>query len=445
MPIEDARRNIPSIDQLSQWLPDSFLGVKLPLKIKNTLIKEAIEAFRKSENLTSVSKEEVLKFVEKFFAQFFSGGVRRVINATGILLHTNLGRAPLGAKLINAIAPDIEGYCNIELDLETGERGNRTAFVERILRLMTGAEAACVVNNNAAAVYLMLFSLARSKEVLISRGELVQIGGGFRMPDIMEAAGVVLREVGTTNITHPVDYEKAASDQSTMLLKVHHSNFEMTGHAETPSLKELRRVSDQKKLTLAFDMGHGLLVKNSRFHELSVEEALREGVDIISISTDKLLGGLQGGVLLGKKYLLDKIQKSPLYRAFRVHKLEVLLLEKLLMGKLLGEKNTTEELLERSNEEIKEMAKSVVSSLPSHLKATLVKGHSPVGGGVAPGFEKETTLIQLAPENPESLLKKLRLGNPPIICRMENKKLFLDLGTLLPGEEALLTKVLNTF
>ncbi|MGH9357459.1 MAG: L-seryl-tRNA(Sec) selenium transferase [Terriglobia bacterium] len=366
-----------------------------------------------------------------------------VINATGVILHTNLGRAPLPRAAVDRIIETATQYSNLEYDLESGTRGKRDVHTEKLFGQLTGAEAALVVNNNAAAVFLALNSLADGAEVIVSRGELVEIGGSFRIPDICAKSGAVLREVGTTNRTRLQDYAAAITDRTRLILRVHPSNFRMTGFTERPPLHELAGLADDRKLILMEDLGSGCLVNLAAFglcEEAPAAESLKAGAHVITFSGDKLLGGPQAGILLGRRDLLATIRKNPLFRALRVDKLTIAALEA-TMALYVREDYAAipaQRMIRASAGEIAAGAARLAERLAAFagFKVALVDGESVAGGGSTPGQVIPTRLIAVShgSHSAQELAEALRRHRPPIIARVEDDRLLLDLRTVL-GEE----------
>lgn len=359
---------------------------------------------------------------------------RRILNGTGILLHTNLGRACLSEKAANAVYEASKSYCNLEFDLDTGKRGSRYSHVEGILCRLTGAESALVVNNNAAAVLLILSALTKGGQVVVSRGELVEIGGSFRIPEIMEACGAQLKEVGATNKTHLRDYERAIREQTKALMKVHTSNYRIIGFSETPNLPDLVELGHQYNLPVIEDLGSGCLLDLNRFgihDEPSVQDSLKAGVDVVSFSGDKLLGGPQAGIILGKKKYLDILKKHPLNRAMRVDKMTLAALEATLQS---YEKNCEEipviSMLAATEEALQEKAEKLAAMLHSTgIDAEILPTEGRVGGGSVPNHALPSYAVAFG--NDVSILEeKLRTGLHPIIGRIHEGKYLLDVRTL---------------
>ncbi|HHY39910.1 MAG TPA: L-seryl-tRNA(Sec) selenium transferase [Syntrophaceticus sp.] len=393
--------------------------------------------------------------VRELVTKRMRSSLRPVINATGVVLHTNLGRAPLSDAACEAVLKVARGYCNLEIDLDTGNRGERYSHVEELLCRLTGAEAALVVNNNAGAVLLALHSLAQGKEVIVSRGELVEIGGSFRVPEIMAQSGAILREVGTTNRTHPRDYERAISPETALILKVHPSNFRVVGFTREVERQELVAIGQKYQLPVMEDLGSGVLVDLQRFgldKEPPVQETLQAGVDLVTISGDKLLGGPQAGIVLGRKELLQLMKGNPLLRALRVDKMTLAALEATLRAYLENNAEKTipvlrmlslkkEELYRRASE-LKEM---LCKALSKDCTIELKEGVSRTGGGALPVTDLPTTLVALSHPgiSPSTIAERLRQGDPPVVVRLQDDEVLIDPRTLFPGDEKLLIEALE--
>ena len=375
----------------------------------------------------------------------FAPSLRGVINATGVIVHTNLGRAPLAASAA-AHAADLAGsYGNLEFDLARGGRGVRSTHAEEVLRLVTGAPAAVVVNNNAAAVMLLLAALADGREVIVSRGELVEIGGGFRVPDVMRQSGAVVREVGTTNKTRVADYAAALNDRTGLILRVHPSNFRIEGFAERPTIEELVALGRRFDVPIAEDLGSGLLAPTTvpaLRDEPTVRGSVSAGVDVCCFSGDKLLGGPQAGVLVGTTAALEPIRRHPLMRTLRVDKLTYAALEATLLEHARGRARQTVpvvRMIHADADAIGARASALARRLAEHpsIRATVVDGMSTVGGGSAPGSALPTRLIRLTPKSGSAaqLEQKLRGLTPPVVARVEQDAVLLDLRTVLPEQD----------
>ena len=392
-------------------------------------------------------------------ADTFRPSLATVINATGVIIHTNLGRAPLAAPAIDRVAEVARGYASLEYDLSRGTRGRRDVHAESLICRLTGGEAAVVVNNNAAATLLVLAALAAGREVIVSRGELVEIGGGFRVPDVMAQSGAILREVGTTNKTRAADYASAVSDRTALILRVHPSNFRIEGFTERPALADLVAVGKKCNVPVAEDLGSGNLesprlgvrpllgvVQGS---DPSVNETVGAGVDVCCFSGDKLLGGPQAGIIVGRAALIDRIRKHPLMRALRVDKMTYAALEATLTEYAAGRAQTTvpvQRMLAMTADEIRTRADAVAAAIRGNRgwRADVLPGISAIGGGSAPGVELPTWLVSIARDGLTSgaLEAHLRGLTPPIIARIEHDMLLLDLRTVLPDQDALLAALI---
>ncbi len=384
-----------------------------------------------------------------------ASGVRRVINATGVILHTNLGRAPLSDSAGRAVVEEAAGYCNLEYDLTTGTRGRRGARADQLMADLSGAEAALIVNNCAAAALLVLTTFGREAEAIISRGELVEIGGDFRVPDVMAQSGTRMIEVGTTNRTRLSDYAKAISDKTRLLMRVHTSNYRIVGFTKTPTTRELAGLAHENRLMLYEDAGSGALIDLTQFGvtgEPIIHDSIKDGADIVSFSGDKLLGGPQAGFLVGQSKIIERMRSHPLYRALRADKLRLAAIEVTLQAYARGVAVTeipTHRALAFSGDELKSRAEKFIQRMsrqkPSQtFQLELVAGSSAVGGGAAPTSSLPTTLISLAHRNrtANEIEAELRRSTPPVISRIENDRVVLDLRTVSESEEAELERVL---
>ena len=364
---------------------------------------------------------------------------RSVINATGVIIHTNLGRAPLSAEAIAAMTAAAAGYSDLEYDLDRGERGQRMAAVEDLLKRVTGAEAAFVVNNNAGAVLLALSALASGKGALISRGQLVEIGGGFRVPDVMEQSGAKLIEVGTTNRTHRRDYEMAlVTKDVAAIVRAHSSNFRTIGFTTEVPCAELVELANWKNIPLIDDLGSGALLDTAQYglaHEPMVQESVAAGAHVICFSGDKLLGGPQAGIIVGKAQYVEPLKKHPLARALRIDKLDLAALSATLVHYLKGEatqKIPVWRMISLPLSEIEQQAQAFAQQLQAAgFTAEVIDGQSTVGGGSLPGETLPTKLVALTVNNPDDFLARLRRGDPPVVARIENDRVVFDLRTVM--------------
>jgi L-seryl-tRNA(Ser) seleniumtransferase len=409
--------------------------------------------------------------VERQLRQSLGYSLLPLVNATGVILHTNLGRAPLAVAALDHVRATASAYSNLEFDLATGERGKRDMHVDRLFRKLLSddlldarsspaistAISTVVVNNNAAAVLLALNSLAEGGEVIVSRGELVEIGGSFRIPDVMSKSSAMLREVGTTNRTRIADYESAINDRTRLLLRVHRSNFEITGFTEQPGLDELVALARRRNLPLMEDLGSGALVDLRSVGingEPGVLDSLRAGVDIVTYSGDKLLGGPQAGLISGRADLVARMRSNSLFRALRVDKLTYAALEATLLAYVKRDHDAVPVLrmMRLSKGEIARRAEKIVSTVESAqvksaaLKLELLDGESVIGGGAAPSAVLPTRLIALTHSDlsADELSTRLRASTPPIIARVEEGRVLIDLRTVFPEQDEVLVEVLNS-
>lgn len=380
--------------------------------------------------------------------------LRRAINATGVVLHTNLGRSPLAGPAVDAVASVAAGYSNLELDLATGERGSRYSHVEEILCRLTGSESAMAVNNNAGAVLLVLSAIARGREVVVSRGELVEIGGAFRVPEVMEQSGAILREVGTTNKTRLSDYERAVDENTAALMKVHTSNYRIVGFSESVPLADLVELGRERGLPVIEDLGSGVLVDLARYglasEEPRVQDSVAAGAGLVTFSGDKLLGGPQAGIIVGKKALLDRVKKHPLARALRIDKLTLAALEATLKLYLDPDKAliwipTLRMLTAPASEcavRSRHLAADLASALGDRARVEVTEGFSQAGGGSLPGVDLPTTLVALSPSGKSAAQVEAALrGAPmPVLARIQKDQILLDPRTIGEGEEDLVVE-----
>jgi L-seryl-tRNA(Ser) seleniumtransferase len=464
-------RSIPSVDELiaSPRLSELSAQVGRPLIV--AAARAVLAAFRSriaEHPEDTTAKLEPGELASQLIGEIIvdvedalKPSLRPVINATGVVLHTNLGRAPLGAKFFEHIRSVATQYSNLEYDLESGARGSRDVHTSRLLQRLTAAESAVVVNNNAAAVFLVLAALARGGEVIVSRGELIEIGDGFRIPDIMAESGASLREVGTTNRTRLSDYEKAINERTRLLLRVHRSNFQIAGFTSQPSLEELVKLGKKTSLPVYEDLGSGCLVNlsSSGVAEPVVRESVVAGVSVISFSGDKLLGGPQAGIIVGDKELIARIRRHPMFRALRVDKLTIAALEATLLAYLRGEGASGHDsvpaiqMIRASAAEIGARAESLLKLLRAALpdcaaNFEIREAESVIGGGSTPGQLLPTRVIAIKSKQVSSaeLEEKLRggaSGGIPIIARVEDGRLILDLRTVFPEQESVLVESLR--
>lgn len=444
-------RGIPSVDEVLRTEVGMQIERERGRDTALRMARETISELRETdfdgsrENISRAIEAELLRKLEAKARK----GLQRAINATGVIIHTNLGRSPLSENAVRAIL-NAAGYCNVELDLETGERGRRGLSAETLLAEIAAAEDGLIVNNCAAAALLTLSGLAAGGEVIVSRGELVEIGGDFRIPDVLERSGSRLREVGTTNRTKLADYERAISGDTKAVLRVHPSNYRITGFTEKPALTDLVRFAHKNDLILIEDAGSGALMDLSAFgliDEPVIRDSIEAGVDIVTFSGDKLVGGVQAGMIVGRKSLIREIRGNPLYRAVRADKLIYAAVEATLRSFARDsalEEIPTLRMLSISPGEIKARADSFKSCFEEHkqekAKLSLEPGFSAVGGGTGPGVELPTQLISLSHDemSAKDIAAYFRSQSPPIITRIADGRIILDFRTITDEDEEVL-------
>jgi L-seryl-tRNA(Ser) seleniumtransferase len=459
-------RNLPAVEKLLQTAEKLICAYGRPLVTQ--AIRESLEAIREDVR-TGASvppNEQILSLAESRLTAWARSTLEPVINATGVIIHTNLGRAPLSRSTIDAMTAVSAGYSTLEFDLGTGRRGSRLIHAEAVLQRLTGAEAAVVVNNNAAAVLLTLSALANRKRAIIPRGQMIEIGGSFRVPDVMKQSGAKLVEIGSTNKVHLSDYEEAlaesvsqsASLQSakksvveSVVIRAHRSNFRIVGFTEEPTLKEICDLTHAHNAIVVDDLGSGTFFNVEKFglnHEPTILESLAAGADVVTFSGDKLLGGPQAGIIVGRKALLDKIKKHPLARAVRADKTCLAGITASLLHYLKDEAEAeipVWRMISQTPKSLKTRAEHWQQELsPStSLKMSVVPAESTVGGGSLPGETLPTFVLSLEVPKADKFLSKLRQQTPAIIARTENDHVLLDPRTILPEQEAILLATLK--
>jgi L-seryl-tRNA(Ser) seleniumtransferase len=459
-PQSPSYRQIPSADRILSWpevLPLITLSSrKYVLALLNKTLNSIRQELRdgiEEEWDTSNLREWITGQLHLEFNRSTQPQLGRVINATGVVLHTNLGRAPLSRHAQDRIAEVSAYYSNLEFDLSRGVRGKRDVFVDRILQQVVGCQKAIVVNNNAAAIFLILNTLADNGEVLISRGEMIEIGDSFRIPDIIRKSGAIIREVGTTNKTRVSDYQEAISEQTRVILRVHPSNFRIEGFSSRPGVDELVTLSQASSVPLVEDLGSGCLVDLKPFgidDEPSPRMSLAAGVHLVCFSGDKLLGGPQSGIVAGEAGLVQKIRQNPLFRALRVDKLTVAALEVTLLSYLRNREEAEipiVQMIHLSASAIEMRARSILKQVGTQvaLESEIIDGRSMIGGGSTPSHALPTKLISLwSRESSASQIESTLRGNvPPILTRVENERVLFDLRTVLPEEDVRLVDALT--
>jgi len=446
----DAFRHIPSVEHLLTHARTGELIASFGREWTANAIREVLAEYRQElrAGMPLTTDDEIL--ITRTAARLNSQAALfpvHVINATGVVLHTNLGRAPLSAQAMLAVASASGGYSNLEYELSSGKRGSRNTQAENLLIRLTGAEAALVVNNNSGAVLLALTALARRKKVAVARSQLVEIGGGFRVPDVLRESGARLLEIGTTNRVHLRDYQLALEQGAQVLLLTHHSNFKIIGFTTEPTLLELAGLAASAGVPVIFDQGSGALLDTARWglpHEITVQEALQAGADLVCFSGDKLLGGPQAGIIAGKKALVDKLRRHALYRALRPDKLCLAALTATLLHYLKGEAETllpVYQMLSRPEAALRDQALSWQQQLGF---GSLISGRSTIGGGSLPEETLPTWLLALEVRGPQKLLARLRASKPAIIARVENNQVVFDPRTVLPDEDQYLLAGIRT-
>ena len=457
-------RVIPSIEQLRQRPVARALEERFGAAATVEALRQAASELRHAIASGSVSVGDEVSAVQHIettagesLRRSFRPSLEPVINATGVIVHTNLGRAPLARAAIEQVAAVAAGYSTLEYDLARGVRGRRDTHAEALLCRLTLAESAVVVNNNAAATLLILAALAAGREVIVSRGELVEIGGGFRVPDVMAQSGAILREVGTTNKTRAADYAAAITERTALILRVHPSNFRIEGFTERPTLADLVAVGQRFEIPVAEDLGSGLLQRGGLSpgqspllgDEPAVADSVASGVDVCCFSGDKLLGGPQAGIIVGRTAIVDRIRRHPLMRALRVDKMTYAALEATLGEYAAGRAASTvpvQQMLTATADDIRPRARTVAAAIGriTGWQAGVIDGASTTGGGSAPGVELPTTLIAIERDglSADALEQRLRALTPPVIARIERDRVVLDLRTVLPDQDQQLASLL---
>ena len=463
----DLYQRLPSVDELLQK-PElaSTVSVEGHAVVADAAravlsrLRAEISSARLEATGVDLALSGISSAIERRVRLSLSYSLRRVINATGVILHTNLGRAPLADSALEHLRDVASGYSNLEFDVETGNRGKRDVHVDRLFRKLLNEDSAgdatrgtsappdistIVVNNNAAAVLLALNTLAEGGEVIVSRGELVEIGGSFRIPDVMSKSNATLREVGTTNRTRVADYERAINEKTRLLLRVHRSNFQITGFTEQPAMEELAALSHKRNIPLMEDLGSGALFDLRSVGvsgEPGVLDSLRAGVDVVSYSGDKLLGGPQAGMLSGRSDLIARMRANSLFRALRVDKLTYAALAATLLAYVKHDNNAIPALrmMHLSQEEIGQRAEAVATKVRSSSQGLVVEmmdGESVIGGGAAPSAVLPTRLLTVTRESlsADEISARLRAGDPPVIGRVEDGRVLLDLRTVFPEQD----------
>jgi L-seryl-tRNA(Ser) seleniumtransferase len=456
---QDIRRKLPKMDKVLSWPEITALNSRTShIGLKNA-VRSTLDQLRLkliSDADTDCSPDQICSLILNAVLAAETPSLRRVINGSGVVVHTNLGRSPLAQTAELALHETAWGYSNLEFDLERGERGERYVHIEKLLCELTGAEAALVVNNNAAAVMLALSSLASGREVIVSRGELVEIGGSFRIPDVMRQSGASLVEVGTTNRTHPRDYISALTDQTALLMKIHTSNFSVMGFTAEVDTGTMVRIGRESAIPTLVDAGSGCLIDLSRFGisgEATIQQQLQAGADIVTFSGDKLLGGPQAGLIVGKRELIDTMKRHQLLRALRIDKLTLAAMEATLRlyrdERIALAQIPTLRMLTMTIDEIgkqaRRMLKRLRAELPDQFTLTLQHGFSSPGGGSFPLLQLPSRMIEVTVDGlpAHHLEERLRSTTPPVIGRLQKDRFLLDVRTLTDNELPLLAAALR--
>ena len=460
----DLYRKLPSVDELLRSADLSVLSAEEgPSAVTDAArtvlarLREEIAAGRLDAAAIDLALSGLAGAIQREVRQSLRYSLRPVINATGVILHTNLGRAPMAASALDHVREAAAGYSNLEFDLASGERGKRDVHVDRLFRKLLNEDvqtpdiSTIVVNNNAAAVLLAINTLAEGGEVVVSRGELVEIGGSFRIPEVMAKSNAVLREVGTTNRTRAADYERAINEKTKLLLRVHRSNFEITGFTEQPQVTELVAIARKHNVPLMEDLGSGSLfdLGSIGVHgETGVLDSLRASVDIVTYSGDKLLGGPQAGLLSGKSDLIARMRSNSLFRALRVDKMTYAALEATLLAYVKHDYTAVPALrmMHLSKDEIGKRTETIAAALKGKLSVDVIDGESVIGGGAAPSAVLPTRLLAISCEgtSADEFLSRLRAADTPVIARVEDGRVLLDLRTVFPVQDGVLLMALHS-
>ena len=450
-------RHLPSVDKVLSEERISQLGQNYPHDLLVSLIRQCLENERLSiaAGKACASMSEIVESVHARLMALEKSSLYQVVNASGVVLHTNLGRAPLSKEALEAMELASKGYCNLEFNMESGTRGSRHTHIEPVLCQLTGAESALVVNNNASAVLLGLTALARRKEVIVSRGQAVEIGGSFRIPDVMRQSGAKLVEVGTTNCTYIADYEGAITPRTAALMRVHSSNFQVTGFTHSVTLGELVELGRQHDLPVLDDLGSGCFLDTTAFGlgaEPMVQQSVAEGAGLVFFSGDKLVGGPQAGLIVGQKRLVDKLSKNPLARAARIDKIRLAGISATLIHYLKGEATDRVpvwRMLSMPLAEIEWRARTWAEALNGIGR--VIEGEGMVGGGSLPGSTLPTRLVAIGGEGrkkgrstAQAIAKRLRIQPVPVIGRISEDALLLDPRSVLPEEDRIIIEALKS-
>jgi L-seryl-tRNA(Ser) seleniumtransferase len=442
-------RELPSVEHLLQnaaHLIEAY-GRPLTLDALRTVLDEARARFQSDLETALPSTDRILAEAESHLSAWTTSTLRPVINATGVILHTNLGRAPLSKATIRAMSEAAADYSNLEYDLTKGRRGSRLIHAEAVLQKLLNVEAALVINNNASAVLLVLSALANKQRVVIARSQLVEIGGGFRVPDVMKQSGAKLVEVGTTNKVRLSDYREAFEERTAVVMRAHRSNFKIVGFTEEPEMSEIVEVAHMKHVLVVDDLGSGALVDTAKYglaHEPTVQESLEAGVDILCFSGDKLLGGPQAGIIVGRKELIARIRKHPLARAVRADKTCLAGITATLTHYLKDEAEREIPILRMMSMRAEQVRVRAEAWREALGQGEVVRSESTVGGGSLPEESMPTFVLALNVKSPDKFLRKMREADPPVIARTENDRVLLDPRTVFEKQDAVIISTLRS-
>lgn len=449
-------RQIPAISSLLDSADGVTLIQQYGSEMTTVHVRQAVDHTRRfilagEANGTPPTAESILALAQQTLAKSMVPSLHGVINATGVVIHTNLGRATLSKAAQAAVQEAAAGYSTLEFDIESGKRGKRDVHAERLLKQVTGADAALVVNNTASAVMMLLQTFCVGKEVIISRGQLVEIGGGFRVPDVMAQSGAILKEIGTTNRTHLRDYENAINENTGAIMVAHHSNFKIVGFTTEPDMADLAALAKKHNIPLLYDQGSGCMLETAKYgldHEPTVQEGIAAGADLIAFSGDKLLGGPQAGVIIGREDLVQTLKRHPLARALRPDKLCIAALAATLTHYLKGEALSEVPvwaMMEKPLDEIKKTAKKWQKQLKGGgIESAVVPAKSTVGGGSLPGTSFDTWALEIRHSKLEAFNARLRQTQPHVIGRIQDDALLLDPRTVQAGQSQMLIRAVIT-
>jgi L-seryl-tRNA(Ser) seleniumtransferase len=441
-------RELPSVDLILQtpraqdWLIS--YGRSLTIEAIRASLEEARNCYGKKASLPK--REDLMETIELRLRSWTAPTLQAVINATGVILHTNLGRAPLSQAAIQAMQVAASSYSTLEYDLTKGGRGSRSMHAEALVQRLSGAQAAMVVNNNAAAVLLALSALAKRRAAVIARSQLVEIGGGFRVPEVMKQSGARLVEIGTTNRVHISDYEAALEESPALILRAHRSNFQILGFTSEPDLAEITALAHRASIPVVDDLGSGAFLDTARFgmgHEPTVQESVKAGADLVCFSGDKLLGGPQAGIILGRSDLIEKLKRHPLARAIRADKICLAALSATLLHYVKEEAELQIPIWRMIATTVDQAQARAKAWAQASGRGEVISGLSTVGGGSLPGETLPTFLLALNARRPNAALSDLRQANPPVIARLENDQVLLDPRTVLPEQDSVLVSILK--